>query len=128
MSASPKVVYLDDDEEDRSIMQDVFSELPGLELITVSNETALNQQIAQERVAVAIIDINLPVRNGIEILAGLRANSCTDSLPIIMFSTGERTSELKMIEHLGAYFMAKPDTMDGYGRLIELVQRLVPKH
>ena len=71
----------------------------------------------------AILDVQMPGKNGIAVLSEIKADPSTSRLPVMML-TGERDSEtVKNAVDAGADdFMVKPFNPD---RLLERVDRLV---
>lgn len=59
-------------------------------------------------VDLAIVDINMPVMGGEEMIAAVRANPDTAALPIIVISTEGSQSRIERLEQQGAKFIHKP--------------------
>jgi CheY-like chemotaxis protein len=126
MYCQPTVIYLDDDEEDRAILQEVFKEESGITIIAVASENELLHHLETETVSLVLLDIHIPGTSGLEILSRIRANDATCHLKVILLSTGRRDAEVAYIDSYGGYFMAKPVTIGGFQQLISLVKTLVP--
>ena len=59
------------------------------------------------------LDINMPVKNGLECLQLLRQDSKYDQLPIIIYSTSARKTDIDKAYQTGAnYFLIKPSALD----------------
>lgn len=72
--------------------------------------------------AVALLDLNLPKVNGLEVLRALRANPRTRLLPVVILSASSEQRDVRAAALLGANsYVRKP--LD-YGRLRETVERL----
>lgn len=61
-------------------------------------------------VDLVLLDINMPVMSGLELLDIVRANPETKDLPIIMVSSESQEKRISAIEEKGAGFVHKPFT------------------
>jgi two-component system, chemotaxis family, chemotaxis protein CheY len=59
-------------------------------------------------VDLVLVDINMPVMNGEEMIARLRANPETERLPVIVVSTDGSQTRIEMMQRIGAGFVHKP--------------------
>ena len=58
---------------------------------------------------VIVLDVNMPVMNGIEVLSKIKKNKVTSSIPVIMFSTSAHQDHIDKSLSLGALkYVAKP--------------------
>ncbi|MCH7690136.1 MAG: response regulator [candidate division Zixibacteria bacterium] len=64
--------------------------------------------LEQEWIDLALIDINMPVMNGEEMIEEIRGNEQTKDLPIIVVSTESSESRIEMLQKQGAGFVHKP--------------------
>jgi len=69
-----------------------------------------------------LLDINMPLADGIEVLRQLKADPATDQIPVIMLTTTDDPREVRRCYELGcASYVTKP--VD-YDRFVEAVRRL----
>lgn len=69
-----------------------------------------------------LLDINMPLVDGIEVLRRLKADDRTSTLPVIMLTTTDDPREVKHCYELGcSCYLTKP--VD-YSRFIEAIRRL----
>jgi two-component system, chemotaxis family, chemotaxis protein CheY len=61
-------------------------------------------------VDLVLVDINMPVMNGEEMIEKLRANPETERLPVIVVSTDGSQTRIEMMQRKGAGFVHKPFT------------------
>lgn len=62
-----------------------------------------------------LLDINMPVLNGKELLKILKTNVLLKHIPTVMFTTSEKSNDLKECYHLGiSGYMLKPSNYDEY--------------
>ncbi len=64
--------------------------------------------LQEEWVDLLLLDINMPVMNGEEMLRRLRANPDTEQLPVIVVSTEGSEVRLAALQELGASIVRKP--------------------
>lgn len=63
--------------------------------------------------AVMLLDINMPMKNGFEVLAWVRTQPALKRLSIIILSASMRTEDIERAYDLGANsFLVKPGTME----------------
>jgi two-component system, chemotaxis family, chemotaxis protein CheY len=67
-------------------------------------------QVREHWIDFALLDINMPIMNGEEMLDRLRADPDTSELPIIVVSTESSDTRLERIRARGAAFVHKPFT------------------
>ena len=69
-----------------------------------------------------LLDINMPLADGIEVLRQLKADPHTDQLPVIMLTTTDDPREVQRCYELGcSSYVTKP--VD-YDRFVEAIRRL----
>ncbi len=64
--------------------------------------------ISEHWVDLVLLDINMPVMNGEEMLRRVRANPETAALPVIVVSTESSETRVHALEELGVAFVHKP--------------------
>jgi two-component system, chemotaxis family, response regulator Rcp1 len=61
-----------------------------------------------------LLNVNLPRKNGFEVLSDIQASDSLRSIPVIIFTSSTRTTERKKALAAGAEdFISKPTTLDG---------------
>jgi CheY-like chemotaxis protein len=61
-----------------------------------------------------LLNVNLPKRDGFEILADIQASESLRSIPVIIFTSASLATERKKAMALGAEdYISKPGTLDG---------------
>ncbi|MBN1556121.1 MAG: response regulator [Phycisphaerae bacterium] len=71
------------------------------------------------KVDLALLDINMPVMNGEEMLETLRSNPDWASLPVIVVSTEGSQTRIERLHQLDAKFIHKPFTPEVVCKTIE---------
>lgn len=70
-----------------------------------------------------LLDINLPVKNGLEVLSSIRSNDKTKTLPVIMLTTSSSKTDLDASHQLKAnLFITKPIDMSKYEQMVRLIE------
>ncbi len=87
-------ILLVDDEPDVVEMVQHRLELSGCEVITSANGKEGLERATNERPDLIVLDINMPVMNGLEMLEHLRSNPGLRSTPVIMCTTSGRTQNI----------------------------------
>ena len=70
-----------------------------------------------------LLDLNMPKKNGLQVLAECKGDARLKSIPIVVFTTSEFGNEAKRCYELGANsFISKPFELDAFQRAIELIE------
>lgn len=125
MKTSYTILYVDDDLDDLMLITDAFQKythhlnvihahngLEGLRTLERMNE---NGQVP----CLVIIDINMPVMNGKEMLKKMRSNKHFHHLPVILFSTSNRKEDQLYAQGLEADYITKPINFTDLEDLVE---------
>ena len=81
----------------------------GWDVSTLSDGGQAEDTIRARRPDVVILDVMLPGRSGFEILAALRADAETQTLPVLLLTAKGQGRDRAEAERMGAsQFMAKP--------------------
>lgn len=117
------IFYTDDDEDDLSIFTDAVESLPKkIQLQTYSGGEKLLTAIYNPPPTphVVFLDLNMPGKNGFDVLTELRNSEEKKHIPIIIFSTSSEPGIIEKCRTLGAnYFITKPVLMKDIVRSIE---------
>ena len=72
-----------------------------------------------EQPAVVLLDLNLPIVNGLEVLAKIRSDEKTKRLPVVIFTTSNEEKDLIGSYNYGANsYVRKPVDMDQFNDAI----------
>jgi CheY-like chemotaxis protein len=115
MSQKPFILIADDDQEDRYLLRTAFEEI-GLsnDIYLVENglqvfkylETSIEDTSMPSLI---VLDLNMPILNGMETLSRLKAHSLFKNIPVIMFTTSiHEVEKAKCLEIGAADFIKKP--------------------
>jgi CheY-like chemotaxis protein len=119
------VLLVEDNPGDIVMIREAFEQsLTPIQLYVVSNgEQAIKFVRRTDRDAprpsLILLDLNLPIYNGLEVLADLKGDPEFLSIPIVMLTTSRAQRDIKQCYalHANAYIV-KPDDFDGYADVI----------
>lgn len=85
----------------------------GCEVTSLANGFGAIQAVRDGQPDLVILDLMLPGISGLEILAQLRADAATQSLPVLMLTAKGQGRDREAAERAGAnHFMTKPFSND----------------
>ena len=113
------ILVVDDDASVREVIAAVLED-EGFGVDTASNGREALERIAASRPAVVLLDLQMPIMSGWEVLSQLRAAQC--DIPIIFMSAGYRVKTEAERHHADGY-IAKPFDLN---ELIRVVERFNP--
>lgn len=112
-----EVLIVDDSEDDTLLLKEAFSDFPMIEFIgeVQDGEQAL-RFIRREgefqnarRPRLVVLDINMPRKNGFEVLHEMRIDSQLSNIPVVMLSTSRQEADiLRAYDEGVCSFIAKP--------------------
>ncbi len=125
----PYILIGEDDADDRFLLQTAFDEVrPDSQLAFVENGVELLDFLVEKAKAAAalpvfvLLDLNMPKKDGREVLRELKAHPTLQRIPVIMFSTTNNEHEIRRCYELGANsYITKPDS---FGGLQDIVRAL----
>jgi CheY-like chemotaxis protein len=115
MSQKPFILIADDDQEDRYLLHTAFEEIGrSNDIYLVENGlqvfTYLDSSMEQTNMpSLIVLDLNMPILNGMETLSRLKAHNLYKNIPVIMFTTSVHEVEKERCLAIGAAdFIKKP--------------------
>ncbi|MBA3686598.1 MAG: response regulator [Planctomycetes bacterium] len=129
----PTVLLVDDNPGDVSLIEQMFEESAiDAQLIIARSaseafvQLGFNQPDAQiRRPDLVILDLNLPVVDGHEILARLRGRADLQDLAIVVLTSSRRPCDQQLVAPHRVTFVTKPGMWDGYLALGESLKALL---
>src|SRR5512138_1960706 len=119
-SGSSIVLYVEDEESDRMLMQFAFRKAglePALRVVNdgqaaidyLSGTGAYGERERYPLPAVVLLDLNLPEVHGFDVLKWIRAHPNHRNLPVVVFTSSARDEDRDHARALGAnQFLQKP--------------------
>jgi len=115
MSLKPFILIADDDQEDRYLLHTAFEEIGrSNDIALVENGLQVFSYLekAGEQTgmpSLIVLDLNMPILNGMETLSRLKAHSVYKDIPVIMFTTSiHEVEKARCLEIGAADFIRKP--------------------
>ena len=132
------VILADDDEDDRLLFKEAFAEsgvpcaltcvedgVKLLDLLHKINQT--NGESAASSVdfpGLILLDINMPRKNGKQVLKEIKENSLLKHIPVVMFSTSKSPDDVALTYQLGANsYIVKPATFEGLLEVTQVIRK-----
>lgn len=117
------IYYVDDDSYDLQIFKYALSKInENVKLYCYSKSESFISELENisKESTLIILDINMPKKNGFEVLKEIREERPFDQVPIVMFSTSDNPSSVSMSEEMGANsYSIKPMAIEGLENLIK---------
>jgi len=122
MSDKPYVLSVDDESLNQEIVLDLLED--DFEIKTASNGQECLEMVEKEIPQLILLDVNMPVLNGLETCKKLKANDKFKNIPIIFVSALASAKEIEMGNEAGADdYITKPFDEDMLiARIYELIQ------
>lgn len=111
MDDRPTVLICDDDERLRELMRVTLE--PEYRCVEAPDADAALELFRAARPAVALLDVMLPGKSGIDLLRDVRADPALAAIPVVVVSAWTRESDRDVASEAGAdSFLGKPFEID----------------
>ena len=114
MKNKSRIVYADDDADDRLLVQEAFEENNAaykLDLVEDGVQLLDYLKSSETNPSLILLDINMPRKDGTQVLAELKANPRWRHIPVVMFTTSKSPEDVRKCYDLGANsFIVKPSS------------------
>jgi CheY-like chemotaxis protein len=122
---SKTIHYVDDDRDDIEYFKFAVDQLNSNITLHVHNSADSFLESCrrnEEKDPVIFLDINMPVKNGFDVLKAIRGHNDLKSLPVIMYSTSNDPVSVSISKDLGAdLYAVKPVDINEVARLISKI-------
>jgi CheY-like chemotaxis protein len=114
ISPTNLVFYADDDIDDLELVKDAFAQYSdNVEVVTATDGSKalsyLNNLSHKDNLpCLIILDINMPIINGKEVLARVREMDHLQSIPAVLFTTSSQPIDKSFAKKYNAGFITKP--------------------
>ena len=127
------LLVAEDNLPDALLIQDIVSteNLPFEVYLVRDGEAAIafidaaDANPAAPRPHILILDLNLPKRDGHEVLSRLRASEKMKDVPVVIVTSSDAPADRVRAQELGAEFFRKPPSYDEFLKLGAVLRRLV---
>jgi CheY-like chemotaxis protein len=123
----PFVVMIDDDADDYYLLTSVLkNSYPANQVIPIYDSSRVIAQLdaLQELPAFLLLDLNMPLKNGFEVLQEVRSFTRYSSLPIVVYTSSSNPSDNSRCQAAGATdYIQKPNSYNELHQVIEKTWR-----
>jgi len=120
------ILLAEDDIDDQNIFQLALQEVDSkIDIQFVSNGKELLQLLSTKNPDMLFLDLEMPYKNGLECLVEIRSNKNFEDLPVIVFSSTTKPSNVQTAYEMGAnLFFIKPAVYSEYLSSIKALLKL----
>jgi CheY-like chemotaxis protein len=125
VSTNPIILYSVDDLDDFESLKEALDQLSANQLLLHAKngaEAVSFVETATVLPSLIVLDLNMPVMNGKEVLHWLKERSEYKNIPIMIFTTSSREEDVKLCQKLGCTFFRKPTL---YRDLLHVAQTML---
>lgn len=126
MNVKKNILLIEDNEADIRLMQEVLKDHFEEVEISVARDglKALEMLCKQENLpSLIILDLNLPKKDGREVLAHIKSDDMLKVIPVIILTTSESAQDIERAYKLHANcYLAKPIDLDDFIKIITQIR------
>jgi len=115
--------YVDDDSDDRLFFQEAIDAIgENVRLFELGDDMIYMLKNPPPKPAIVFLDLNMPVKNGFEVLEEIRATKEFQDIPIVVYSTASTPDIMRKCLALGAnFYVTKATSISELKKAIEHV-------
>jgi two-component system cell cycle response regulator len=118
-----KILSVDDSRTVRIIVRKAFRSY-ACDIAEAGNGAEALAAIAKDTPALILLDVTMPVMDGVELLTRLKADPALATIPVVMLTAEGAQEQVKKILELGATdYIVKPFKEE---QLLEKVRKIIP--
>ncbi|HEX8059572.1 MAG TPA: response regulator [Cyclobacteriaceae bacterium] len=124
MQAPAHILLADDDDDDRLLFTDVLKEysIESNLRFAHNGEHLMTLLRSEELPDVLFLDLNMPLKNGMECLEEIRRDEKLRALPVVIFSTSSHPGTINQMYDIGAHlYVRKPNDFTTLRKAIQEV-------
>ncbi len=123
------IFYADDDQDDLMFFNEAIEKITAETNKQISLHLHVNGESLIENIknnkdcnGIVFLDINMPIKTGLELLEEIKIEPEIKDFPVIMYSTSSNEDNIKQCQNLGAdYYVIKPSKFDDLITMISTV-------
>ncbi len=105
----PTILVVEDSPTMRQLISFAMKRIPGSKVIEASDGVDALKKLSSEKIDMMLVDINMPVMNGLKLLSLVRENNSYKNTPVIVITTEGAEEDKKRAIALGASaYLTKP--------------------
>jgi len=117
-----RILVVEDDLDDILLLETALTDnqVPyNIDVIMQGDRLMPHLEMADNAPDIIILDFNLPVKHGREILSEIRNNNRFNTIPIIVLTTSSAKEDIEYSYRMGAKkFITKPTSLSGFTDLV----------
>lgn len=122
-----EIMLVEDNPGDIRLTKEVLAEQHIQNHVTVAKDGDEALQILQSRKTahpdLILLDLNLPRRDGRELLKIIKSDEALSSIPVIVLTTSNSDQDVRQAYHLHANcYIVKPVDLDGFFGVVEQIE------
>ena len=124
---TPFLLYAEDDDDDFESLEDALQQLTDkYQLVQAKNGTevisVLQKNFFQKLPCLIVLDLNMPIMDGKEVLLWLKEEELYKNIPVMVFTTSSREEDVKLYQTHNCTFFRKPTL---YRDLLHVAQTML---
>ena len=121
-----RILLADDNDQVRRVVKRI-AELNGYEIVEASTGAEVRKLAIETQPALVVLDISFPDADGRDILAQLKADPLTASIPVLVWSARDPGSDRRIALDLGAEdYLEKGEAQELVTKITRVLLRLDP--
>lgn len=126
IATAPRVLLVEDDFDEQHLVMRVIKDFDSSIILDAAHTGKeailfLDNVPREELPKLVILDLDLPIVSGIEVLKRIRQRPLTRGVPVTVFTGSNRPADLEACEGLHTSFIRKPATHEEYVRTLEAI-------
>ena len=123
-----RILWAEDGLDDQYLIKHALSQLPLAPKVDfVEDGQAALEALDAGRPSLVVLDLNMPILDGVSTLRRLKAADATKAIPVVVFSTGREETAVQTCKRLGVVdYIQKPfhynDFTTAVARICELAK------
>lgn len=121
----PVILYAEDDFDDFESVKEALDQLTGnYTLLHMRNgaDAVEHLKTSDYHPCLIVLDLNMPVMDGKEVLIWLKSNDEFRDIPVMIFTTSSREEDIRLCQKHNCTFFRKPTL---YRDLLHIVQTML---
>ena len=118
-----RFLYIEDNRANLNLVKQlVHAHWPKAELLMAEDPVTGLELLRDNEIQIVLLDINLPIMNGYQVLARIRETQATKSLPVVAISANAMPADIKAGKEAGFdEYITKPIKIDSFFEIIDQI-------
>jgi CheY-like chemotaxis protein len=117
---SQTVLCIEDNDANIELVEQILAERSGVQLLAAKDGNSGVQIARDEHIDLILLDLDLPDRDGADVLHELKSTPVTAEIPVVILSAADAEGEAERLLELGARsYMTKPPGVTALLRAVD---------